>query len=60
MRRVLTEASHKDFTLKIFPKAGHSLSELPQKNRMAAGVFETLRTWLLSRIQVAKSPGSGR
>ena len=49
MRRVLTEAGHKDFTLKIFPQAGHSLSELPEKNRMAPGVFETLRTWLLDR-----------
>jgi pimeloyl-ACP methyl ester carboxylesterase len=50
MRRVLTEAGHKDFMLKIFPQAGHSLSELPEKNRMATGVFETLRTWLLARM----------
>lgn len=54
MRRVLTEAGHKDFTLKIFPHAGHSLSVLPEKNRMAPGVFDTLRTWLLARIHVAK------
>jgi alpha-beta hydrolase superfamily lysophospholipase len=46
MRRVLTQAGHKDFTLKVFPRAGHSLSELPEKNRMAPGVFETLRSWL--------------
>lgn len=51
MRKVLTKAGHKDFTLKIFPQAGHSLSELPEKNRMAPGVFETLRTWLLERMQ---------
>ncbi len=47
MRRVLTRAGHKDFTIKIFPKAGHSLSELPSKSRMAPGVFATLRSWLL-------------
>ena len=57
MRRVLTKAGHKDFTLKIFPQAGHSLSVLPEKNRMAPGLFETLRTWLLARIQVAESQG---
>ena len=50
MRRVLTAAGHKDFTLKIFPQAGHSLSELPEKNRMAPGVFDTLRNWLLARM----------
>jgi uncharacterized protein len=55
MRRVLTEAGHKDFTFKIFPQAGHSLSVLPEKNRMAPGVFDTLRTWLLARIHVAKA-----
>ena len=51
MRKAFTEAGHKDFTLKIFPQAGHSLSELPEKNRMAPGVFETLRTWLSERMQ---------
>jgi pimeloyl-ACP methyl ester carboxylesterase len=60
MRRVLTEAGHKDFTLKIFPQAGHSLSELPEKNRMAPGVFETLRTWLHARMQVAEASGLKR
>jgi pimeloyl-ACP methyl ester carboxylesterase len=54
MRRVLTEAGHTDFTLKIFPHAGHSLSILPEKNRMAPGLFDTLRTWLLARMRVAK------
>ena len=50
MRRVLTEAKHKDFTVKVFPNAGHSLSELPTKNRMAPGVFETLSNWITSRL----------
>ena len=53
MRRALSRAGDKDFTLRIFPKAGHSLSELPDKNRMAPGVFETLRSWLLTRVQPA-------
>ncbi|HEY6641933.1 alpha/beta hydrolase family protein [Povalibacter sp.] len=52
MSRTLTATGNKDFTFKIFPHAGHSLSELPEKNRMAPGVFDTLRTWLLARVQV--------
>ena len=54
MRRVLTKAGHKDFTFNIFPQAGHSLSILPEKNRMAPDLFKTLRTWLLARIRVAE------
>jgi hypothetical protein len=56
MRRVLEKAGHRDFTLKIFPQAGHSLSELPAKNRMAPGVFETLRSWLLVRVHPEGRP----
>jgi pimeloyl-ACP methyl ester carboxylesterase len=60
MRRVLAGAGHKDFTIKIFPNAGHSLSELPSKSRMAPGVFETLRSWLLTRTAArADSPEPG-
>jgi uncharacterized protein len=50
MRRVLSAAGHKDFTLKIFPRAGHSLAEMPSGNRMAPGVFDTLRSWQLARV----------
>jgi pimeloyl-ACP methyl ester carboxylesterase len=50
MRRILTEANHNDFTIKIFPNAGHSLSELPAKSRMAPGVFETLNSWITDRV----------
>jgi pimeloyl-ACP methyl ester carboxylesterase len=50
MRRVLTQAGHKDFVIKVFPNAGHSLSELPSKSRMAPGVFETLRSWLREHV----------
>jgi pimeloyl-ACP methyl ester carboxylesterase len=57
MRRTLTQAGHKDFTLRIFPRAGHSLSELPAKNRMAPGVFETLRSWLVARLHPTEISG---
>ena len=52
MRDVLSAAGNKDFTVKIFPGASHSLAEMPSGARMAPGVFETLRSWLLARIQV--------
>lgn len=50
MRTVLTDAENEDYTLKIFPQAGHSLGELPDNKRMAPGVFETLRSWLAERV----------
>jgi pimeloyl-ACP methyl ester carboxylesterase len=53
MRTALSGAGHGDFTVKIFPNAGHSLGEMPSKSRMAPGVFETLRSWLLNRVHVA-------
>jgi pimeloyl-ACP methyl ester carboxylesterase len=54
MRRVLSESGNKDFTLRIFPNAGHSLAEMPSGSRMAPGVFETLRSWLLKRVHRAE------
>jgi len=48
MRAALGQ-SNKHFTIKVFPNAGHSLSEMPSGSRMAAGVFETLRSWLLEQ-----------
>lgn len=50
MNRILTEAGHKDFEVKVFPGAGHSLSEMPSKNRMAPGVFDTLKHWITKRV----------
>ena len=38
-----------DFTARIFPNAGHSLSEQPGGARMAPGVFDTFRVWLRER-----------
>ncbi len=51
MRSALAEAGNRDVTLRIFPNAGHSLGELPDQKRMAPGVFDTLRSWLLDRVQ---------
>lgn len=51
MRRALTEGGNNDVTVKIFPGAGHSLS-LASGGRMAPGVFDTLRSWLLARAHV--------
>ncbi len=47
MREALSRGGNKEFSFRIFPKAGHSLSELPSKSRMSPGVFEALRSWLL-------------
>jgi pimeloyl-ACP methyl ester carboxylesterase len=59
MRKVLSEAGHKDFTTRIFPNAGHSLGEQPSGSRMAPGVFDTLRAWLKSRVRVAPQVAGG-
>jgi pimeloyl-ACP methyl ester carboxylesterase len=50
MRSVLSEAGNTDVTVKIFPNANHPLMEMPGGNRMAPGVFETLRFWLQRRV----------
>lgn len=55
MHSTLTQAGHKDFSIKIFPNAGHSLMEMPGKTRMAPGVFATLRSWLLERVRFAEA-----
>jgi pimeloyl-ACP methyl ester carboxylesterase len=54
MRRVLADSGNNDFTVKVFANASHSLGEMPTGNRMAPGVFETLRFWLLMRVQTAE------
>ena len=51
MRRAFERAGQKDFTIRIFPQAGHSLGVVPGNNRMAPGVFGTLRSWLRERVQ---------
>jgi pimeloyl-ACP methyl ester carboxylesterase len=53
MQRVLLGAGNKDVTVKIFPGAGHSLA-VASGDRMAPGVFDTLRSWLLTRVHVGR------
>ena len=50
MQAALSTSRNRDFTVKVFPNAGHSLAEVPSGARMAPGVFETLSTWLRSRV----------
>jgi pimeloyl-ACP methyl ester carboxylesterase len=50
LRRTLTEAGNDDVTVKIFPGADHSLS-VELGAAMAPGLFETLRSWLLARVE---------
>ena len=50
LRRTLIEAGNDDVTVKIFPGADHSLS-VESGARMAPGVFDTLRSWLLARVE---------
>jgi pimeloyl-ACP methyl ester carboxylesterase len=54
MRATLSKSGNRDVTVKIFPNANHALMEMPSGNRMAPGVFETLRTWLLARVNSAR------
>jgi pimeloyl-ACP methyl ester carboxylesterase len=51
MQSALTAAGNRDVTVRVFPNAGHSLGEMPSGSRMAPGVFETLRSWLLMHVQ---------
>ncbi len=53
MRETLSEGGNKDVTVKIFPNAGHSLMETPSRKRMASGVFDYLRQWLVARVRLA-------
>jgi uncharacterized protein len=56
MRAALGRSGNKNFAIKVFPNAGHSLSEMPSGSRMAPGVFETLRSWLLEQMADDGSP----
>ncbi len=52
MRKVLAGSGNRDFMVKVFPNARHSLGEMPSGDRMAPGVFETLRSWLQKRVHL--------
>ena len=53
MRETLAEGGNKDFTTRIIPNGSHSLMEVPDRRRMAPGVFDTLRTWLRERVRTS-------
>lgn len=52
LRKALSEGGNEDVTIRVFPNAGHSLSEMPSGSRMAPGVFDTLRTWLHDHVRI--------
>ena len=53
---ILAANSRRDVTVKVIPNASHSLMERhaiedrSQSNRMAPGVFDLLREWLIQRV----------
>lgn len=66
MRKELTAAGNHDVTLKIFSRANHSLTEaqtgsdeeVPRLRRQVPGLFPTLRSWLLQRVDSSGQSGS--
>ena len=51
LQRTLLEVGNKNVTVKIFAGAGHSLA-VASGDRMAPGVFNTLHSWLVDRVQM--------
>lgn len=51
MRAALARAGNNHFTHRIFPDGSHSLTEMPDRKRMAPGVFDSLRDWLKSVLE---------
>jgi len=52
MRKALLQAGNKDVTVIVFRNASHSLSYMPSGDRMAPGVFDTLRDWLRATMHL--------
>jgi pimeloyl-ACP methyl ester carboxylesterase len=55
MRDGILAGSQQDVTVRVFPNASHSLMEKlsfeqPSGDRMAPGVFDTLREWVATRV----------
>jgi uncharacterized protein len=50
MREALSKGGNHNFTVKIFPNAGHSLQEMPSGSRMAPGLFDTIGSWVLKQV----------
>ena len=47
IRQTLTEAGHRDFTIKVFPNANHNLEV--DSGSLAPGYLETMREWLYAK-----------
>jgi hypothetical protein len=41
MRKVLTESGNRDFMVKVFPNAGHSLGEIPSGANGSGSLLDT-------------------
>lgn len=63
LERALKKAGNKDYTLKVFPQAGHALlvgEAADRKNQSTAvmyfapGYYETMDNWILRRVSVPK------
>lgn len=52
MREALAAGGNRDVTTRIIADGSHSLMEVPDRRRMAPGVFDTLRGWLRDRLQI--------
>lgn len=53
MERALKAGGNKDFTIKIFPKANHSIMVFEQgRPRLAPGYLDFMTGWLLKRVTV--------
>lgn len=62
MKRALKGAGNKDFTIKVFPDANHTMlftetgaiQEIPHRTRFVPSYFDTMLHWLLERISVSR------
>jgi pimeloyl-ACP methyl ester carboxylesterase len=53
MEQALKKGGNKDFTIKIFPKANHSIMVSEQgRQRLAAGYLDFMTDWILKRVIV--------
>ena len=52
MRDALAKGGNEDVTTRIIANGSHSLMEVPDRRRMAPGVFDTLQEWLRDRVRI--------
>jgi pimeloyl-ACP methyl ester carboxylesterase len=67
MRRILAASGNQNVTVKIFQNGNHPLmeaktggnAEKPKLGKMAPGVFDTLRTWLIKTARIERVTDGG-